>query len=160
MPILWPAAMIRTCCTGRRTDAEWQYHERLSVLRTLLRSMEHGLAPASSTTQGGALLHRQRHEWHIRNRHQIRRRFLGREIRRYPQRSIRATLYAHYLRSISRLVWIVPSSISKYEGDVGSVTEYVYTVIRWGNLEKSSVIQVHDHAGRRGRCRYHQLRRR
>jgi hypothetical protein len=39
------------------------------------------------------------------------------------------------------LVWIVPSSISKYEGDVGSVTEYVYTVIRWGDLEKTSVVQ-------------------
>lgn len=39
------------------------------------------------------------------------------------------------------LVWIVPSSLSKYEGDVGSVTEYVYTVIRWGDLEKASVVQ-------------------
>jgi Ca2+-binding RTX toxin-like protein len=39
------------------------------------------------------------------------------------------------------LVWIVPSAISKYEGDAGSVTEYVYTVIRWGDLEKTSVFQ-------------------
>jgi Ca2+-binding RTX toxin-like protein len=39
------------------------------------------------------------------------------------------------------LVWIVPSAISKYEGDAGSVTEYVYTVIRWGDLEKTSVVQ-------------------
>jgi Ca2+-binding RTX toxin-like protein len=38
------------------------------------------------------------------------------------------------------LVWIVPPSVSYYEGDVGSVTEYVYTVIRSGDLEKPSIV--------------------